>query len=726
MDGKRQLIRKAILELQIVDSKDIVKVAGLVSRIQNWFKALNNPEYKAQVDTLKDQSERVDYLSEELQNELRSLKSSLENTDVDQYNASIERVKELALQISPELMDLGQKAQQADLPKDVKKEYEGPQEYIEEADRLNPKTQEKVRKYFPPDYDVDIGWRVNKSMQDYNWFKKFTANNIGISAAPAENLLKSFIPSIAKNYNKTEDEIYRVIDNNRAEFWANVKNGILNGRLNYNFWAKHKERRPTNQMQISVTTPVIEIPELGFSFYATVLLIDLAASLVSNDILSVRSFQNVRLAPGTPASIKSPTPMPLPDEGKVESEEVTPEDKPSDEEENVGDVYDDGRFDYTDVRDRTALRISELKKFAAGQEHPRRSTILGRQQIADALKDAYRKLFGKDPTLEVLGTGWSQVALETGGGSRMNNYNFGNITTTGEESNYWVFKQEAGMQEFDPSGKDIKLIELRFKSYNSPEEGATDYWRLLARKYPKALEWFGTGNVLNSALELGDSGYYTASKIRYSDSMVGVFDKFMKTMGPSQGLDSAPTASPVGPKPEYAKFREGSPEQDIPEEIASVVSQYTIKQAPAIYDDLMRSLLAKGPVESLIRKIAERELLPTTSTLLVLSSEPSYPVRIRYARILCSALREELGADTAIYHDGKHIEIECDVVGSKKVVVQAVRAVSGGVSDAFQLSSNRKVSAGVFNNIKSSYKLLDSKTSEDQFRKFAFEMMGKK
>jgi hypothetical protein len=64
-------------------------------------------------------------------------------------------------------------------------------------------------------------------------------------------------------------------------------------------------------------------------------------------------------------------------------------------------------------------------------EVPIQSTPISEKEIAGFLYAAYRQVFGADPGIDEFAGAWAQVAIETGRGGKMRNYNFGNITTTG-------------------------------------------------------------------------------------------------------------------------------------------------------------------------------------------------------------------------------------------------------------------------------------------------------
>jgi hypothetical protein len=146
--------------------------------------------------------------------------------------------------------------------------------------------------------------------------------------------------------------------------------------------------------------------------------------------------------------------------------------------------------------------------------------------------------------------------------------------------------------------------------------------------------------------------------------------------------------------------------------------------------ELFNFLYASGPIEKMVRRAIYKKALPTTRVLTTIgSSNLPFHTRVRFAKILSSALRTELDAESSIHNYDDKIEIESDISGSQSAVMRAVKGLSEGISEAFELSTEKcgeyKISTRVFANVKSAYALIDSGTMETSFRKFAFDMVSK-
>ncbi|NJO18541.1 MAG: hypothetical protein HC877_23270 [Thioploca sp.] len=86
----------------------------------------------------------------------------------------------------------------------------------------------------------------------------------------------------------------------------------------------------------------------------------------------------------------------------------------------------------------------------------------------------------------------------------------------------------------------------------------------------------------------------------------------------------------------------------------------------------------------IIKKAILRDKLPETSITIIPIGGERFE-RIRYAKILGSALRIELDAECCSIHaqDG-HVELQADILGSSHNVKDAATIIADGISDAFE------------------------------------------
>jgi hypothetical protein len=120
---------------------------------------------------------------------------------------------------------------------------------------------------------------------------------------------------------------------------------------------------------------------------------------------------------------------------------------------------------------------------------------------------------GAAPTLERLGMGWAQIALENARGAALYGFNYGNITAGGDWKNSGKDYNEIKVDErldIVHHPDQWTNITLAFRVYPSSEEGAAGYWNLLSGRYKSVLPIFDQANVHDAAYRLSQLGYYTA------------------------------------------------------------------------------------------------------------------------------------------------------------------------------------------------------------------------
>lgn len=165
-------------------------------------------------------------------------------------------------------------------------------------------------------------------------------------------------------------------------------------------------------------------------------------------------------------------------------------------------------------------------------EVERNTTPLSDLEVAQALRAAYVSLFGEDPTHEILGVGWAQIALENAHGRAIHNYNFGNITGQGEGGDFYLLTTP---EQVSPGT--WQEMTMRYAAHPTPEAGALAYWRLITgpRYRPAFDEFFTTGNAEHAALKLHDLGYFTANAGPISLSFAKLYEQFTNVIAPSLG-----------------------------------------------------------------------------------------------------------------------------------------------------------------------------------------------
>lgn len=138
------------------------------------------------------------------------------------------------------------------------------------------------------------------------------------------------------------------------------------------------------------------------------------------------------------------------------------------------------------------------------------------EQAAASLKQAWSTTLGEPAPKQAVAVLTAQWAHETGRGRSMYNYNFGGIKGAGPSGLTVVQRTKEGCGETERTIKD------GFRAYRTPDEGALDYVRLLARRYPAALDAARAGDPVAFVHQLKQGGYFTGNEAEYARSVVGL------------------------------------------------------------------------------------------------------------------------------------------------------------------------------------------------------------
>ena len=639
-------IKEASVELNGLDNNDIVKAAGVVRKLTNWFKQLANPEYKNQVLNLRNDSAVVNEHLINLSKHINLLQSAIKDADVDAYELELNEVKFISKQLSAELEKLNNTVENVKITEDIKPTV------VETKNRSG--------------YDVPIG-AVNQPYKKFTHFNQIPGDLIFVSELTKARTVANINSKINKLNITSEIKDPSLIDN----LIIVLKEAITNGTVLENVIVSDaKKERPSGQMYVKVRTAPFSVPGLPLKIQGIALLNDLYAQQSPKMKISLMRFTDIEIEKTATAN----------------------------------------------------ERKLILEKFAlAGNQVDKKITNLSGPQLAEVLRKSYVAVFGKEPSIQILGTAWAQSMTEQSG--HYVNNNIGNITATkgwiDNGGKFWAVETT----EFDKNGKGVKTP-MKFRAYDSPVQGAVDYWKQLATTWKGALAWFGTGDALHSALALGDKSYYTANRLLYSGNMASLYDTFIEKVAPGLNLISAPTRPPAK-FPDY-KDHINSPKKPIPEKYIAKINkntayqiindddgkQYAVlkqktnnspenfqptqvaeneKNVDMQVEELMRYLYSAGPLEKIVKNALMEKLLPQTQLLISVAAIDSYSVKMEYASIVSDLLEKHIDAKTEIRANGEDVQIDCLVSGEEETVKNAVIAICESVSEGFYSMKDCKI-----------------------------------
>jgi flagellar protein FlgJ len=167
-------------------------------------------------------------------------------------------------------------------------------------------------------------------------------------------------------------------------------------------------------------------------------------------------------------------------------------------------------------------------------------TPMRASDAAAAISNAYTSVMGAPPSKATLAVLVSQWSLETGGGRAMMDYNFGGIKGRSPGG------QSVSYPTTEGSGDAVRSIVDSFRAYNSPQEGAADYVRLLRDRFPNALAQARAGNPAGFAHALKSGGYFTGSEKAYADGISATARRVLGSGFDAAGAYSGAASSLLG------------------------------------------------------------------------------------------------------------------------------------------------------------------------------------
>jgi hypothetical protein len=118
--------------------------------------------------------------------------------------------------------------------------------------------------------------------------------------------------------------------------------------------------------------------------------------------------------------------------------------------------------------------------------------------------------------------------------------------------------------------------------------------------------------------------------------------------------------------------------------------------------------------------------LPTNNILIKVNSY-DYESELEFARILCSALDEELLSDSFTHSNGVDVEVECKISGPSDLCFDTTKQLTDSIADAFSDATIKigsiPVTTRLVMNKKSSYEQISWKTADINYRKFLLKFV---
>lgn len=632
-----QTLRKCAIDLQATPNEEVVKVAGIISRIKNFFKWLVNSEYRDAVKSFKQNTNTLKDSLDELKKATNELDEAINNGELDSYKDALEKVKNFSIKVYEDLRQI--KLNSGEIT-------DGLWNYTREQMKNDKEFRIKFESQLPPEYSIELYKNYNVPLKSLDWFKNINMSMIYIKS-DNKSALSAFIDECKKalgyagvtNLLTTEEDIKKVVFN----FKQAIIDGIFIRAEPHVPSATHTGSGAQTQNYIK-TTP-FEVPGTDIKLSAGVWLIDQRTSHTPDNILSLKHTNYVRPHPSTRA----------------------------------GQLH------------------NIVKNALATNYKPLFETKLSDSELANVMKEGYKNAFGQLPNLESLAFGWSQAALESGRNPTvLKNNNIGNLIAT----NSWVNKGNPyftmNHQQVDSNGNTYDVPGQKMMSFKSPIDGATEYWKLLNRKFKHAIPWISGGDPTSASVALGLGTYYTADIQRYSSEITSLYKTFMKDLAPKfQDLNS-------GAK--QLEKLEVKNRKDYSEEEIKKIKSFNKSETDHLYQTV-----ASNNLTSLVNKAILKNILPTSKILVSFVTEASKEEQIFYASETANIIKKFADADVSIHSSDDQIELEVSAVGKPHTVCAAVQALCDCMTEQFLKQTGLRVDAISAYNFSSKYSKINSK-----------------
>lgn len=151
---------------------------------------------------------------------------------------------------------------------------------------------------------------------------------------------------------------------------------------------------------------------------------------------------------------------------------------------------------------------------------PCEHTPLSRQALAEALRVGHIRQFGAPPNLDRWACAWAHCAFESDRGRAIYGNNLGHVTSRQVEGK--VCRRRI-RERIARNPDRWELVDVSFHAFDTPEDGAAAYWRLLSESYYSVLARCDDADARGAAQRLAAIGYFTGPEEPYIDSMARLF-----------------------------------------------------------------------------------------------------------------------------------------------------------------------------------------------------------
>ena len=263
-----QLLRQAAFELQ-EDSTDIVRVAGVVQRIKNWWKAKFNPNFAERQDHVEEAYDEMKGPLTELIGQLQQLDKAFQSQDPDTVAKLVGQVPAVISRVTKDMGNLKKEMEAADALVPVEyRDSKGNLLTNESLTRVmkgykqHGPLRQKLIEFLPPEFvkEIPLGKRIDKKITDFSWFKRYAPEQI-VFTGNARNTTKTKLQTFFGFLSPTTVE---TLMGGYEEFEDNLKEAILQNSIvqmvDFANISKKITQRTVGEMHVRLMVGPVNLP----------------------------------------------------------------------------------------------------------------------------------------------------------------------------------------------------------------------------------------------------------------------------------------------------------------------------------------------------------------------------------------------------------------------------------------------------------------------------------
>ena len=131
------------------------------------------------------------------------------------------------------------------------------------------------------------------------------------------------------------------------------------------------------------------------------------------------------------------------------------------------------------------------------------------------------------------------------------------------------------------------------------------------------------------------------------------------------------------------------------------------------------TVASDGPITRIVKRALLKKILPQTQAVIKINGQ-TFDYKAQFARVLASALRQEIDAECSVRHQDDDIEVQVEIYGSKVASLPAIFGISKYLSDEFLNLTKMGIDVEVVPGV-SELDVIESEILDQSFRKVAFD-----